>query len=1141
MNIPDAQQRLEALNPNSSFICEAPAGSGKTELLTQRFLVLLARVKRPEEILAITFTRKATGEMRERLLQSLQMAQLQEPEESHRRLTWKLARDVLEADSIHNWQLLQNPNRLQIKTFDSLCTSLTRQLPMESSFGSQPQICDDANELYRSAVHALLATLEDDCHWAEALAVVLQLLDNRFNRVEALLVQLLSKREQWLPLIGRAQMADTIREKFSEHFTTVIRETIAQLQQLIPTKLQSEIISLAGYAAHNLQTSEKTSVISHCLNIDVDNQALPDASPEGVAKWLGLLEMLKTQKGEWRKNVTVTLGFPSGKGADKKACDARKAQLKDLVTQLREIPGLDDALNDLKTLPTFEVDAQQWQLLQALFTVLPVLTAQLTLVFAEKNQVDFTEISLAARRALGSADEPSQLSLKMDYRLSHILVDEFQDTSAGQIELLNQLTAGWQPDDQRTLFCVGDAMQSIYAFRGANVGLFLSAREQGLENVDLQSLRLTANFRSQAGIVTWVNHTFARAFPEKSNISHGAVSYSASDSINPDLPGDAVTIHGFIDDNDGEREAAAMVNIIRACQTENPEGTIAVLVRSRNALSALLPALQNEGMQFRAVDLQPLGETAVVQDLLSLSRALLHPADRVAWLSLLRAPWCGLLLQDLEIIANQSCSTQEQYPTLLQQCQRALELKMLGDDALLRLNKILPVLQTALAEQLRKPLRDWVEGVWLALGGGACVANAEALENAHRFFELLETWEYACDLPSFRVLHNAVAGLFAAPDPQADDRLQLMTIHKSKGLQFDTVIVPGLARRGNNRYDDLLLWHERVNHHGEAQLLMSPLTQVSGSERHPNYQYLVAESGKKAVLETCRLLYVACTRARQRLHLCFTTSENSKNPGELRAPAAGSLLSSIWASVALHVQPDKPPQADENHQTSALSAPEPEIQRLVTAWQSPAILRENLLADAIPPYDYDESLNRPDWTPQDPTARYSGTLVHRYLQHITEQGVQNWDSARVLAQIDQIHAALREMGVPRGRLSGTAENVVQQLCRVLEDERGQTLLGNHYPFQRCEYPVSIATPEGLQHWVMDRVFTTQQGITWVVDYKTGLPDPDQNTAAFLAQQRAVYLPKMKSYRTALLQLGFEQVRAALYFPAITEWLELTEV
>ena len=128
--ITDQAQRAAALDPARSFIVQAPAGSGKTELLTQRYLRLLAQVEHPEEIAAITFTRKAAAEMRNRVLAALDHALQAEPQEPHKQITWRLARAVAEQDRQRAWHLRDNPNRLRIQTFDSLAAELTRQMPI---------------------------------------------------------------------------------------------------------------------------------------------------------------------------------------------------------------------------------------------------------------------------------------------------------------------------------------------------------------------------------------------------------------------------------------------------------------------------------------------------------------------------------------------------------------------------------------------------------------------------------------------------------------------------------------------------------------------------------------------------------------------------------------------------------------------------------------------------------------------------------------------------------------------------------------------------------------------------------------------------------------------------------------------------
>jgi ATP-dependent exoDNAse (exonuclease V) beta subunit len=170
---------------------QALAGSGKTELLTQRFLALLARVEQPEAVVAITFTRKAAGEMRARLLAALEMAHGPGPAEAHKRETWSLAAAVNRRD----WGLIDNPARLRIQTFDSFCRSLAEQMPWLSRLGAAPRIADDTEALYyTAALEAVRAVEQGD----PAVTRLLAHLDNQFSRVAEKLAEMLARRDQWL-------------------------------------------------------------------------------------------------------------------------------------------------------------------------------------------------------------------------------------------------------------------------------------------------------------------------------------------------------------------------------------------------------------------------------------------------------------------------------------------------------------------------------------------------------------------------------------------------------------------------------------------------------------------------------------------------------------------------------------------------------------------------------------------------------------------------------------------------------------------------------------------------------------------------------------------------------------------------------
>src|SRR5258706_3044303 len=195
LRVPDQEARAQALDPARSFIVQAPAGSGKTELLIQRYLVLLSTVQRPEEIAAITFTRKAAAEMKKRVLQALASARTaRPPDEPHEALTWQHARKALEQDEKLGWWRLASAARLRIQTIDSLNASLTRQMPVLSRFGAQPESVEDTGALYKEAARNTLALLEQEGETAADVAAMLSHLDNNAAIAEGLLAGMLARR-----------------------------------------------------------------------------------------------------------------------------------------------------------------------------------------------------------------------------------------------------------------------------------------------------------------------------------------------------------------------------------------------------------------------------------------------------------------------------------------------------------------------------------------------------------------------------------------------------------------------------------------------------------------------------------------------------------------------------------------------------------------------------------------------------------------------------------------------------------------------------------------------------------------------------------------------------------------------------------
>ena len=197
------------------------------------------------------------------------------------------------------------------------------------------------------------------------------------------------------------------------------------------------------------------------------------------------------------------------------------------------------ALIELAHLPDTQQDGAAWDLVVLISSLLPVLQAHLLLVFQQAGAVDHTHVSLAAIQALGPDELPTALAQRLDYQIEHMLVDEFQDTSASQAELLSRLMRGWMDHNQtgaapRTLFVVGDAMQSIYGFRYADVSLFLEARQGRMGGMALEPLTLTQNFRSQLEVVKWVNEAFSELFGSEDSPHFGRVKHVSASSLVPD-------------------------------------------------------------------------------------------------------------------------------------------------------------------------------------------------------------------------------------------------------------------------------------------------------------------------------------------------------------------------------------------------------------------------------------------------------------------------------------------------------------------------------------------------------------------------------------------------------------------------------
>jgi ATP-dependent exoDNAse (exonuclease V) beta subunit len=1107
----DEASRRRALDPGGSFLVQAPAGSGKTELLIQRFLALLAQVQEPEAVVAITFTRKAAGEMQDRILQALARAGRGEtPAKPHERVSHELAQAALVQDRRLGWDLLAHPSRLRIQTIDSLSAAITRQMPWLARLGAQPAVAEQPDPLYLEAARRTLALLEQDGPWLGTLETVLAHLDNNVPQTGKLIVQMLRFRDHWLPLAAGGAGR---RDDFERAMENAVNDGLALVSELFPTGLRRRMVELAAFAASQLQEGNP---LLACAG--VTDWPRPFAADRAV--WDGFCNLLLTTENELRKRVDKRIGFPAATDANtaalRKLYRDQKERALGLFLALEPRRELLDALARVRTLPPASYTDAQWQVMESLLAMLKLAVANLRLVFREEGKVDFCEIAACARTALGDATAPTDLALGLDARLQHLLVDEFQDTSVSQFDLLEKLSAGWEAGDGRTIFLVGDPMQSIYRFRQAEVGLFLKVAEGTVGEVAPEFLRLEANHRSQAGIVAWINGAFERIFPATPDVATGAMTYGRCEPTKPADEGEAVTVHAFLRGEDSA-EAALVLELVREARASNPAGTTAILVRARSHLAEIVPALKSARIPFRSIEIDRLSDRTTVRDLLALTRAMLHLADRPAWLAILRAPWCGLELRDLLALVDGRSDA-------------AVWDLMAGDRPGLspggreRIERMRNILAQAFAERGRMRLRRCVERTWRALGGPACVTSDDGLQDAADYLDLLEEHEQADGLPDFDGFRTQVEQLYAKPDPRADGSLELMTIHKAKGLQFDTVIVPGLGRMPRPDSPALLLSAERPRQEGVDRLLAS--IRETGGDQDPVYQYLRELERVKAANENIRLLYVACTRARRRLHLIGHAVRDAK--GVVR-PQTGSLLDRLWPGLS----EEERQRFTERFNAGATAEmadqiPTVTLKRLPLGWSVP------IIPEPLPLRDAPALREHPTYLWVGDTLRHVGTVVHAALQRIGQDGAERWDAAKVGANREVYRIALANLGTPPQELDSAVVRVEQALSQTLASSRGQWILASRSGAQ-CEYPVAGILDGDIVHGAVDRTFVDEHGVCWIVDYKTS-DHQGGGLDYFLDEEQRRYRGQLERYAKLVATTG-SAVRLGLYFPLLDGWRE----
>ena len=1091
MPLNDHKSRQIALNYNESYIIQAPAGSGKTELLTQRFLNLLANaVSNPEEILAITFTKKAAIEMHERIYQAIIHAHKNgsPPKDEHKKTTWLLARKVLQNDEQRQWNILSNPKRLCVSTIDSFCQRIIKFMPILSEMTQNPEITEDSYILYNDCVSRLLKDVKHSPSWGMKLKVLLSnLLDNDIEQLTNLLSEMLSKREQWMPIIFNTDISNT-KDKLEKNFNEFISKQLEILYELMPKnqlQLWEQLISFS-----------ETNIKSKTTELKLSN------SSKSLLEWQKVINLAftKSEPPKLRKRIDKSIGFPaqnSGESPDeKKIYGEMKKKLKNAISILQENPVLSEKLLFIYGLHHLNYTKEDWTSLESICEVLKVACQYLQLVFAEKNKVDFTQIQLSAITALGNDDTPTDISLYLDHKLRHILIDEFQDTSATQFKLLRQLTNEWIPKDGNTFFLVGDPMQSIYRFRQAEVQRFLEVKKYGIGNIKPKAITLSSNFRSSKTIIDWINNTFNYIFPRVENQHLGAIKYSPSISIQKY---ENSYVEHYLSDSEIS-ESIWIINKVKQLLATK-EQSIAILGKTRAHLTHIINELNLNNINFTENQIQNLGNLDVIKDLKSLTFSMIDIMDKLSWVEMLHSPIFGITLEEISKIIEEDPNASI-YHNLK---------KLISNQSINRnkINIIINFYDNIFLNSRPRSLHKIIYHIWCSVDGPAIHTNTKS--HLQSFLSTLEKNEQQGILKEKAQFINELSQLKA--EANNDYNVQVMTLHKSKGLEFDTVFLPGLNRKKINDKSTILRYDSFINKNSQHQILLAPKPYNVKSKTL--YHLLKKTNEKRLLLEEQRLLYVAATRAKKRLILTATLNKES--------PEKSSLLNHLWIPTKdkwVHIERNDSTIKPDNQRQVQPLIKKYTLKNDINSNHTP-LLKQQLPDNNIPiPYNIKSYIDRK-----------IGIIIHFIFENLADSNVP-------VSQLKPIAykfiASLNLKGIAQHNLF----KIVKKILDNISTDQTATWLFKKRKISYKELTTHRISQKGkLIEEILDYTFVENE-TCWVIDFKVSSPNKNECLTDFLTKEKDLYYDQLKNYQYIMRNKLKLTTKTALYFPLIPYLYEI---
>ena len=1046
----DHQVRKKALG-QGSFIVQAPAGSGKTSLLVKRFLNRLLDVKSPKEVLALTFTNKAAAEMAQRLKEALEG---KSEDNEIKKIVEKISKHALK----NKWDE-GYIDTLMVMTIDKLALRLIKQTPILSSSGVNFLTDEDPDDLYRETIRETITSNAEN-------HLLFKYFDYDYHKLTEQLLALISKRDQWLPIVSGLLRSDdkNIEEIYGTYYTNELNIWVEEkIKPNFTNEDLKELEIIVSYLADNKNIDRKDKLRSS-INYEF---------------WFYIRDLILTKSGKQiRKKIDTSSGFP----ATNVGKEIKERLLKLIELKINKFNILIDFFN--VTYHKNIVDI--YPLITPFCLLLIDMVTRLNEKFKERRIIDFTQIMGNAVEAL----RDTHLPLILDQNISHILVDEFQDTNESQLIFIELLTQNFAGNPEKSFFAVGDPMQSIYRFRKAEVEIFSRVQKNGISDLKLTSLFLKVNFRSNKNIIDWLNNSFSKAFPLIDDSDEGSVPYSSCESSNNNLEGGMELIALTCDTKSKtaqyEAEALYVLNLIKDTRKSNPDASIAVLTRSKAHLSELITLINKKdtSIPIDAIEMSKILSNQTFQDILCLTKALFDFSDRTNWIAALKSPWCGLSINDLVLLFEKD------HKSLVWELINNIDnTSRLDKNSARRLRSFVEVIRENIQYRGRISHRYFVEGIWRQLNGEESMVDSNDIQNIDLFLELLEEASEILSI-DFIKLERLIENKFISKTSIQKNSIKFLTIQKSKGLEFDHVIIPNLNKRTRNEESDLVLYDKST---------LSIKNPGSDKNLHSYHAY---KERKRLDNEKIRLLYVAMTRAKNKCYLIGTV----KKEGDLVIPNSGTFMNILWPFFSDKFTEIATPE-DENSFEKFI----PKLRRLNDNFYS----GDKRYKRSI---DTEElSFCYPNMSTD--IQRFTGNIVHKYLEIIVKKQL---DIDKILCnKLDYTESLYLGKNFKKKDIK-IGLNLVKKSLEMLKKTSDGRWILNRYLADNSEVSYLLESNNTTTQHIPDRSFI-ENDIQWIIDYKTPF-SPIKN----LAVEAKKHLPQLRSYET-IFKENKRVIQKAIYF------------